>query len=444
MIVRKLHMPRRTVLGGLGAALALPLLDAMVPAFTAERLTAAAPVRRWAIFYVPNGMAMQQWTPAGNGDAFELSPTLEPLAPFRDRLLVLSGLADLAAMPRPEDGPGDHARAAGTFLTAVHIRKSAGAPEAGISVDQIAAQALGRDTQIPSLELGIDTAKGAGNCDSGYSCAYMNTLAWRGPKTQLPPESDPRALFERLFGAGADAAARLARMREERSLLDAVMQKMAAVNRRLGATDRAKLDEYFESVRGVERRIQKAEEQNLDLPELEAPVAIPAAYTDHVGLMFDLLALAYQADLTRVSTFIFAREGSTRTYPEAGVSEAHHPLSHHGNDPEKLEQLSHINRYHVRLFASFVERLAARRDGNGSLLDNSLLLYGTGISDSNRHLHEDLPIALVSGASIGISAGRHVRYPKRTPIANLYVSALDRLGVPEGAFGDSTGRVADL
>ncbi len=444
MIIGRLHMPRRTVLRGLGASIALPLLDAMVPAFTAERLTAAVPVRRWGIFYVPNGMAMKQWTPVGEGDAFELSPTLEPLAPFRDQLLVLSGFADLAAMPRPEDGPGDHARAAGTFLTGVHIKKSAGAPEAGVSVDQVAAQTLGRDTPFPSLELGIDTAQGAGNCDSGYSCAYMNTLAWRGPKSQLSPESDPRALFERLFGAGADTASRLARMREERSLLDAVMQKMAAVNRRLGATDRTKLDEYFESVRDVERRIQKAEAQSLDLPDLVAPVAVPPAYADHVGLMFDLLALAYQADLTRVSTFIFAREGSTRTYPEVGVSEAHHPLSHHGNDPDKLELLSHINRFHVGQFASFVERLAARRDGNGSLLDDCLLLYGTGISDSNRHLHDDLPIAIVSGASVGISGGRHVRHPRRTPITNLYVSALDRLGVPTETFGDSTGRVADI
>ncbi len=443
MIITKMHLPRRAVLRGLGATLALPLLDSMVPALTALGKTAAAPVRRLGVFYVPNGMSMRYFVPKTEGVLSELPRTLEPLTPFLDQTLVLSGLADKVAAPRPEDGGGDHSRAAGTFLTGVHIKKST-SPEAGISADQIAAFELGNETQLASLELALESVEILGGCEGVYSCAYVNSISWRTPTTPLPMENDPRAVFERLFGIAqsTDAAARLESLQRRGSLLDSVKEDLVRLNLRLGLGDRTKLTEYLEAVRDVERRIQMAEEQSdRELPVVEQPAGIPRDFAEHAKLMMDLLALAFQTDLTRVSTFMMAKEISARAYPEIGVSDSHHPLSHHQNDPRALDKLGMINRYHMEQFAHFVERLQSTPDGDGTLLDHAALIYGSGISDSNTHFHDDLPIALVGGAAAGIKGGRHIRYPSGTPLTNLYVTVLDMLGVPVEQFGDSTGNL---
>ncbi len=445
MIITKKHLPRRTVLRGLGAAIALPLLDGMVPAAAALRRTAAKPVPRFGVVYVPNGMAMSSWTPGATGAAFELPPILQPLAPFRDQLLVLSGLADELAFPRAGEGAGDHARAAGTFLTGVHVKKTEGADiHAGISMDQIAAREFGKATQLASLELAIESVELLGACDGGYACAYGNTIAWRTPTTPLPMENDPRALFERLFGVGetTDPAARLERLRTNRSILDSVTEKAGQVRRQLHPSDRTRLNEYLEAIRDIERRIQKAEEQSdRELPLVEQPAGIPATFAEHATLMFDLLAVAYQADLTRVSTFMMGREVSGRAYPEIGVSDSHHPVSHHQNRPEMIAKLAKINTFHMQMFARFLETLRSTPDGDGSLLDHSMILYGSGISDSNTHFHDNLPVALVGGGGGQLKGGRHLQYPQDTPITNLYVSLLGKLGIPMEKFGNSTGKL---
>jgi hypothetical protein len=448
MIITKLCLPRRTFLRGLGATIALPLLDAMVPAATALAATPGRSVKRLGVVYVPNGMSMTNWTPAVEGDAFELTPILQPLAPYRDRLLVLSGLADRPAFPRPGEGAGDHARAAGTFLTGVHVKKTEGADvQAGISMDQIAAQELGRETQLPSLELALETVELLGACDGGYACAYGNTISWRGPTTPNPMENDPRAVFERLFGNtdSTDRVARLSRMQTNRSILDSVTGKVTRLQQKLHPADRTRLSEYLESIRDVERRIQKAEEQSLrDLPAVEQPAGIPAGFEAHGELMFDLLALAYQCDLTRVSTFMMGREVSGRAYPEVGVPDSHHPVSHHQNRPEMIEKLAKINVFHMQVFAHFLHKLASTPDGDGSLLDHSVILYGAGISDSNTHFHDNLPIAVLGARDAGIKGGRHLRYSQETPVTNLYLTLLERLGVNAEKLGDSTGRLALL
>jgi len=447
MLITKMHLPRRTFLRGLGASLALPLLDGMVPALTAVADTAAAPVRRMGVFYVPNGMAMSYWAPKALGTDFELPRTLASLEPFRDQLLVLSGLADMNAYAINE-GAGDHARAAGTFLTGVRIRKTGGSDlQAGVSADQIAAQHLGKETQLASLELSRESVEILGNCDAGYSCAYVNTISWRSPTTPLPMENDPRAVFERLFGTSGstDSAARLARIKRSRSILDFVIDETAQLQRNLGPRDRSKLEEYLEAVRDIERRIQKAEEQSgRELPVVEQPPGMPTDYAEGTQLMLDLLALAYQTDLTRVSTFMLAKEVSVWAYPELGVSDSHHPVSHHENDPTKLDRLGKINAYHMKQFSHFVERLKSIPEGDGTLLDNSVLIYGAGISDSNTHFHDDLPIAVVGGGGAGIKGGRHLRYPKGTPVTNLLLTVLDKMGVPAAKIGDSTGKVEHL
>ncbi|HEV8318593.1 MAG TPA: DUF1552 domain-containing protein, partial [Vicinamibacterales bacterium] len=443
MMITKMHLPRRTFLKGVGATIALPFLDSMVPALTALSKTAAAPVRRLGIFYVPNGMAMKYWVPQAEGTAFELPRTLQSLAPYRDQVTVLTGLVSRCAYPLPGEGGGDHARSAATFLTGVHIKRTSAADvQAGVSADQIAAQHLAEHTQLASLELALESVELLGACDGTYACAYSNTIAWRSPSTPLPMEPDPRAVFERLFGTAAstDPAARLARVRRDRSILDSVSEKAERLQLRLPASDRTKLTEYLDAVRDVERRIQKAEEQSgREVLVVDQPAGIPGDFAEHAKLMMDLLALAYQSDMTRVATFMIAREVSSRPYPEIGVSDSHHPLSHHENDPAKLDRLGQINLHHVKQFAHLVEKLKATPDGDGSLLDHSMLVYGAGISDSNTHFHDNLPIVLVGGAAGGLKGGRHIRYPKEVPLTNLWLTVLDKMGVPAEKMGDSTG-----
>ena len=446
MFITKTHLPRRTVLRGLGASLALPLLDGMVPALTAQSRTAAAPVKRFGVFYVPNGMSMPYWYPTTEGPLDEMPPILRSLESFRDRVLICGGLDDESA--NLVKGGGDHARSAGTFLTCVPYKITAGADvSAAVSMDQLAARELAKETQISSLELGIESNAMVGNCDGGASCAYTNTIAWRTPTTPLPIENDPRAVFERLFGTtgSTDPAARQARLERDRSILDLVNEELAGLERVIGPGDRLKLDEYLESVRDIERRISMAEEQSArELPVVDQPVGVPGDYAEHAKLQMDLLALAYQTDLTRVSTFMLAREVSGRAYPEIGVPDSHHPLSHHQDEPAKLERLHKINEFHLQQFAYLVEKMDTLPEGDGSLLDSTLFMYGTGISDSNTHFHDDLPIALVGGRSAGIRGGRYIRYAEDTPLANLHVSILEMLGVPVEALGDSTGKLDRL
>ena len=447
MIITRMALPRRTVLRGIGATLALPLLDSMVPALTALEKTAARPVRRFSIVYVPNGMEMGRWTPQLEGTGFEITPILAPAAAFRDTMTVVSGLDLEPAKPGPGEGNGDHARAGGAFLTGVHPKKTEGPDiRAGVSIDQLAAQHIGKETPFGSLELAIESNELLGACDTGYSCAYVNTICWRGATTPLPMENNPRALFERLFGdTNADPAARLARIRKDRSILDSVVAEANGLQGRLGARDRAKLDEYLDAVRDVEQRIQRAESRGAsELPLVPLPTGIPTVYEDHVKLMFDLQVLAYRADLTRVITFMMGREVSARPYPEVGVSDPHHPLSHHQNDPEKLAKMAKINAYHMTLFTYFLEKLRAAPDGDGSLLDHGVVMYGSGMSESNQHLHTSLPILVAGGAAGQLTGGRHLRFKPGTPITNLYVTLLDKLGAPIEAVGDSTGRIEQL
>ena len=451
MLLTRKAISRRTVLRGLGTALALPALDAMAPALA--RGAARQPLRLGFV-YVPNGIIMKRWTPAEEGANFALTPALEPLAPLRDRLLVLSGLAQKNGRDLG-DGPGDHARAAASYLTGVHPKKTEGADiQNGVSVDQVAAQALGDATRFPSLELGLEGGGLVGNCDSGYSCAYTNSLAWRGPQTPLPPELNPRAVFERLFGDGEvhDRKTRLKLAKEDRSLLDFVMQDATRLVGDLGATDRSKLDDYLTSVREIERRIQMAEKQDLaggsdakPEPAMPKPGGVPVTYQEYARLMFDLMTVAYQTDATRVITFLMAREGSNHTYRSIGVPEAHHGLSHHMGNEEKIAKLEKINRFHVELFASFLAKLNSIPEGDGTLLDHSLMVYGSGLSDGNEHLHHNLPLLIAGGPNGGqFKMGRHLRYEPETPLNNLFLSMLDAMGVAETALGDSSGKLPRL
>ena len=436
MIITKKAIPRRAVLRGIGATLALPLLDGMVPALSAIRTTAARGMRRFGVVYVPNGMAMEHWTPTGEGTAFEFSPILQPMTPLRDRTLVLTGL-------NPGPGGGAHAGASTKFLTGVAGRMTDGAEiHSGTSIDQLLGKELGQYTQLSSLELALDGRDFDGSCDAGFSCAYTNTISWRTPTTPLPMENDPRVVFERLFGdsGSTDPAVRLARIAEDRSILDSVTEKVADLQQGIGPEDRHKIGQYLDAVRDVERRIQKAEEQSArELPLVQQPAGIPATFEEHMRLMFDLQFLAYQTDLTRVASFMVGREISGRTYNQIGIPDAHHPLSHHLDDPVKIGIMSKINTYHVVLFAEFVEKMRATPDGDGSLLDHSLLLYGAGMSNSNAHAPINLPIMLVGGAGGGLEGGRHITYPEDTPMANLLMAIMDALGVPMDQVGDSNG-----
>ena len=444
MIVTKKAIPRRTVLRGLGASLALPLLDGMVSAFAAVRHTAARPAVRFGVVYAPTGMIMKHWRPATTGANFEITRIMEPLRPFKDRMVVLGGLCNPIADPRPGEGTGDHSRAAAAFLTSAHAKKTDGADmELGTSVDQIVADELGRHTQLRSLELTLGSNVQVGGCDPGYACPYSRTIAWRTPKTPLQMETDPRVVFERLFGdmTSTDPAVRRARIDRQRSVLDSVTDEVARFQKGLGSDDRAKLHEYLTSVRDIELRIQNAEEQiDRELPLVERPSGgIPARYDEHARLLFGLQALALQSDLTRVFTFMLNHEGSDRPYPEIGISDAHHPLTHN-SDPEPVEKVTKINVLMTTLFAEFVERLRSTPDGDGSLLDHSIVLYGSGLSNANVHSHEDLPVALLGGGAGQLKGGRHIRYPN-VPIANLHVTLMTKLGLPMERFADSTGEL---
>ena len=441
MFIEKVFLPRRTVLRGVGTTLALPFLDAMAPALTALAKTAAKPVRRAAFVYIPNGAALMYWTPKGEGAGFEFSQTLKALEPLRDYVTILTGLGHSNAESE-NDGNGEHARGAATYLTGVRAKKTAGVEvRAGTTVDQIIAQQIGQETALTSLELAIDSAEFVGNCDSGYSCAYMNTISWRSPTLPLPMANNPRAVFERLFGQGSSDEERRAVNQENRSILDAITGKVSRLSNRLEAGDRQKLGEYLDSIRDVERRIQLTEARSKENPlhPPEMPIGIPETFEDHVKLMYDLQVLAYQADITRVSSFLIARETNGRTYPNIGVAEGHHPLSHHQNNPETLAKLAKVNGYHVHLFAGFLEKLRATPDGDGSLLDHSMVLYGGGMADPQLHTHFPLPLVLVGGAGGAVKGGRHLTYPARTPMSQLLISLLDKYGAPAEQFKNASG-----
>ena len=451
MIVTGKHVSRRTLLRGVGAAIALPALDAMMPAL-ARAGSAASKISptRLVFVYVPNGIDMRNWTPAAEGRAFSLPKILSPLEAVQDDVMVLSGLMDHGGEALG-DGPGDHARASASFLTGVHPRKTAGADvQAGISVDQLAAQKIGSATRLASLELGCEDGHLAGNCDSGYSCAYVNSISWRTPTVANPPEVNPRAVFERLFGSdenAGDPQARLRITRYQRSILDLVADDTRRLEGGLGRTDRRKLDEYFTAIREVERQVEMTEKQiasNAEAaPSLAKPDGIPIEFAEHSRLMFDLLTIALQTDTTRISTFMLAREGSNRSYREIGVSEGHHGLSHHRNDPALMDKVAAINHHHMMQFAYFLGKLKKTSEGEGSLLDNTIVLYGSGISDGNKHNHDDLPV-LLAGGTRAFKTGRHVSYQNGAPITNLYLTMLDAAGVATEHFGDSQGRLQFL
>jgi hypothetical protein len=441
MIITKKHLPRRTFLRGMGATIALPLLDAMVPARTLLARTAANPASRLGFVYLPHGAIMDKWTPATEGAAFEFSPILKPLEPFRDHLNVVSGLGHRAA-----DTTAVHSLSPTTWLSGVRPKPTQGVDAyAGVTADQIAAQRIGQDTLLPSIELATEDQAGLiGACDRDYGCIYMNTLSWRTPTTPMPMEINPRKVFERLFGQGGTAEDRLARTEEDRSILDAITKQIAELQRSLGHKDRTTVSDYLESVREIERRIVVAEgEQQTDLALPPAPVGIPFSFEEHITLMYDLLALAYQANITRVATFMVAREESNKIYPQIGVHEGHHATSHHQNRAEKIEKLVKIQHYHIGLFAQFLEKLQSIQDGDGSLLDHSLILFGSNMSNSNSHNHFPLPNLVLGGASGQQEGGRHLKYPDHTPMTNLLLSMLDKVGVPMETLGDSTGALAE-
>jgi hypothetical protein len=440
MMIFKKAIPRRTFLRGIGTTLALPLLDSMTPAFAGPQGAATRP-SRLSVVYVPNGIIMKHWTPAEEGAQFGITPTLEPVASFRDQILLVSGLANHAAVPPQGERPaGPHASASGAFLTGVYPKPPA---QAGISLDQIAAQELGKDTQLASLELTLDLGEQGAGADAADTDAYLNTMSWRNATTPLPVENNPRKVFERLFGAdeSTDPAERLRRIQQDRSVLDSVSEEVRRLLGGLGTSDRGKLSQYLDGIRDVEHRIQKAEENSSrDILVMDRPAGIPSTYDEHAQIMADLQVLAFQSDLTRVSTFLMAREKSERAYREIGMEEGHHALSHHDNNPAMVAKVAEIDLYHTKLFAYFLEKLRATPDGDGSLLDHSIVLYGSSLSDGSRHNPTNLPL-LVAG---GVKGGRHLKYPDSPPVTNLFLTLLDRLGIAVDRFGDSTGKLEPL
>jgi hypothetical protein len=441
MFLTKRAIPRRTLLKSASATLALPLLDAMIPAATGWAATPAKPTPRLGFVFIPMGCDHSRWTPPGEENLDELSPILSPLQPVKDQVSVITNLRLQNAYP------GTHDTSNSAFLSAAPAKHTEGSDYyLGTTVDQIAARRLGRDTQLASLELAMDLNPLAGVCNNGYSCVYQNCLSWSSPTTPLPAEAHPRVVFERMFGEGGDAAARRAALLKRESLLDSFSGSIAKIKGRVGAADRARLDQYLESLRQVEREIERAEQAVAEnkTPDLDRPVGVPAEFADHVKLMFDLQILAFQADITRVTTFQLTREQSNRTYPEIGVADPHHPTSHHGNDPEKVLKISKINQFHVSLFSDFLQRMRSTPDGDGSLLDHAVILYGSGMGNPSLHDHENLPIIVAGGAATGLQGNRHIRYSEGTSLANLHLTLLDRIGIPMDSFMDSTAEVDGL
>ena len=447
MIVTKKFLPRRTILRGLGATIALPFLDSMAPALTAAAQTAANPIPRLGFFYVPNGMFLPHFHPNGDGGPdFELSPTLTPLQPFKDQLVVLSGLSN-SGVVSPNEGGGVHTRAHGGWLSGILPKRTEGADlQAGKTIDQFAADKLGADTSLRSLQLTIDSNFQVGNCENGYSCAYLNSSSWRTATTPLPHERDPRVVFQRLFGDGGSVEVRLAQMETDSSILDSVSDSISRLERRLGLRDRTTVQEYLDAVRGIERRIQRAELDNSStpLPDLAQPAGVPEDYEEHVTLLQDLLVLAFQADVTRVSCMQMARELSGRAYPGVGVPEGHHTVSHHQLDPHNITQYTKINTYHMSLFSRFLEKMRATPDGDGTLLDHSVFLWGAAMGDGDHHTPYDLPISLVGGGCGTLKGNRHLKYTMHTPFMNMGLSLLDKVGVHLDTLSDSTERLANL
>ena len=443
MIITGKSLSRRTVLRGLGATLALPLLDSMVPALS--RAATNAPVRLGFVYH-PTGMIMEQYTPAAEGSGFAFTPTLKPLEAYRDRLNVFTGLAQMNGRALG-DGPGDHAREGATWLTGVHPKRSETDIRCGVSADQLAARELGKQTQLASLEVSLEPPSFAGTCDQNYSCAYTNTVSWRSETLPMPMETSPRALFERLFGEGesTDPAARRAALKEQRSLLDYVTGSIDRLETKLGSSDRNKLSEYLEAIRDIERRIQKAELQSAEmkLPEMQRPSSIPETFEEQAKLMTDLQIMAWQTDMTRVLTFMYGHAGSNRSYRAIGIADGHHSISHHQNDPEKIAKVAKIDQHLFSTFSYFVERLKATPDGDGSLLDHSLVLYGSSLSDANVHMHHNLPTLVVGGGG-GMKGGRHLKYKEGTPLNNLFLTMLNKAGVHAESFGDSTGELTNV
>ena len=440
-------LSRRTLLRGVGAAIALPMLEAMTPALAAAGRASKSPVRL-VFVYVPNGIIMKDWTPKGMGSDYEITRILNPLKAYRNDMMLLSGLADHNGNELG-DGAGDHARAGASFLSGVHCKKTSGADiHGGVSADQIAARAFESQTRFSSLEFGCEDSRTVGNCDSGYSCAYTNSISWRSPTTPVPPEVNPRLMFERLFGTEdfkLDPATRARRAGYRKSILDMVREDTQTLTGTLGQADKRKMDEYLTSVREIELRIQNAERDAHPVkPGIDKPTGIPVAFGDYVSLMFDLQAAALRADLTRVSTMMIGREGSMRTYPEISIPDSHHPLTHHRNNPAFIEKVTQINQFHIGLFGRFLGQLKATPDGDGTMLDNSLIVYGSGLGDGNRHTHENLPILVAGRGGGSVKSGRHIAYTSETPVANLYMTLLDRAGVHPGSIGDSTGKLVQL
>ena len=446
--ITKKHLSRRTFIRGMGVTMSLPFLESMVPAQTPLAKTAANPQIRLGLCFMPHGAVMANWTPAEEGP-LKLSPILAPLEDYKNQVVVVSNLSHAMAGPQgPGDNGGDHTRCPAVFLNGVHPKRTDGADIlAGVTIDQIAAGKIGQDTLLPSLELAIEDYSGlVGSCDVGFSCTYMNTISWRTPTTPMPMEINPRVVFDRMFGDGATPEQRLQRIESQRSILDAVNDQIRRLQGGLGSTDRNRVVEYMDTVREIERRIQISEKQNSnssrDVPK--TPAGIPDDYIEHTKLMFDLMALSFQADITRISTFMMAREVSYRTFPKLGISESFHPASHHQNLPARLEALTRINAHHVQLFSHVLERLKATPDGDGNLLDHSLLLYGSAMSNSNVHNHGPLPVLIAGGAAGKLKGGRHIKYPENTPMSNLLMTILDKAGIPQESVGDSTGFLSEV
>ena len=444
MIITKQHLSRRTLLKGLGVTVALPMLDAMTPALATAAEKAKAPTR---LFFgaVPNGIEMKAWKPQGVGKDFEFTRILKPLEAYRDDLLILTGLAHRTGASKEA---GDHARAGGNYLTGVHPKRTTGADiEVGISVDQIAAQALGNKTRLASLELGCEATRMVGSCDAGYSCAYQNSLAWRTPNTPMPPEINPRSVFERLYGSlesSLDPKTQAAINEDRKSVLDYVNERTKKLVSTLGPTDRRKMDEYLTAIREIERRIARVESDNRQLtPEIDKPNGVPTNFADHVRLMHDLLVVAFQSDITRISTMLYSREGSNRAYPELGFTDGHHPITHHRYIPELVEKVTKINAYHLEQFAYFIGKLKSIPEGDGTLLDHCMIVYGSSHSDGNRHSHVDLPTIVVGRGNGALKTGRHIVYPE-TPMTNLFLTLLDKMGVLTDKLGDSNGKLQGL